>query len=463
MKKILFVSIFLAIYQGSFAQTTPKLDANQVIEQLLNTKLFIDYSNSKKGIETQLLALNNLPNISTDDYTALQTAYGKTKAAFDNFLGLIRQDMVDYQLFEKAANGDQTTLTRYLTAFNGGVAVYDNEFQPVYNRVIKTRSLKGWLEPLALQAFNVLGGFLKGKNARQNLLVNDLLLASKKYFISRMEMKPWEALVQIQPNATGTSVAPTTTDPNPTPSTIPSTMPVESPATSSDTIVDQPVMKTLSGSLEFVIAGNPPQNMSFASQTRSLKRNLVVGENNATTTSTGAINIPVFQTANAYGEGTAFQIRVQNTALLYAFVLNSDGKCTAIYPFNQNWVRSFQMSKSRDLSVGPLMLQDASGSTTIPARNANTGAENYIKISGPASKEQICLIVSKSEMDLNDVIAKIEQLTGSLAERVTALWQSEEHCANTTDAGLIVSGGSIQFNVQNDAKWLLPLVFEIKR
>ncbi len=452
-------------YVTLFAQTTtPKLDANQVIEQLLNTKVFIDYANSKKGIETQLLALNNLPNISTDDYTALQTAYGKTKAAFDNFLGLIRQDMVDYQLFEKAANGDQTTLTRYLNAFNSGVAIYDNEFQPVYNRVIKTRSLKDWLEPLALQAFNVLGGFLKGKNARQNLLVNDLLLASKKYFISRMEMKTWEALVHIQPNNTGTSVAPTTTTSNPIPSTIPSTMPGESPATSSDTIVDQPVMKSLSGSLEFIIAGNPPQNMSFASQSRSMnKRNLVVGENNATTTSSGVINIPVFQTANAYDEGTAFQIRVQNTALLYAFVLNSDGKCTAIYPFNQNWVRSFQMSKSRNLSVGPLMLQDASGSTTIPARNANTGAENYIKISGPATKEQICLIVSKSEMDLNDVIAKIEQLTGSLAERVTALWQSEEHCANTTEAGLMVNGGSIQFNVQNDAKWLLPLVFEIKR
>ena len=59
-------------------------------------------------------------------------------------------------MFEKAANGDQTTILRYLNAYNAGVAVYNREFQPVYDRVVKTRGLKDWLEPLALQAFNII-------------------------------------------------------------------------------------------------------------------------------------------------------------------------------------------------------------------------------------------------------------------------------------------------------------------
>lgn len=450
MKNITWIILVLFGQIYSFAQaTSPKLDATQVIEQLLNTKVFIDYTNSKKAIENQLLALNKLPSVSAEDYTVLQNAYGQTKASFDQFLNLVRQDMLDFQLFEKAANGDQPTILRYLNEYNAGVAVYNREFQPVYDRIVKTRGLKDWLEPLALQAFSVLGTLFKGKNPRQDLLVNDLLLLSKKYFLNRLEMKTWETLVRIQPSSNSTSVAP-------------------SPAmlVTTDTLLEQPVMKTLSGNLEFIIAGNPPRPMDFTASSRSLgKRNLVVGEAdpNPNAAPSGSINIPVFQTAGTHGEGTAFQIRVQNTALLYVFALNSDGKCAPIYPFNETWVRGFQMSKSRNLSVGPLMLQDETGGTIIPSKNANTGAENYIKISGPSSKEQLCLILSKSEIDLQDVIGRLEQLPGSLAERVAALWQLEPHCAVVNEAGLVVNGSSIQFNVQNETKWLLPLVFEIQR
>ena len=460
MKRFLLFNLLWIFCGVLWGQSPIKLDATQVIEQLLNVKVFIDYANSKKAIENQLLALNKLPNVSAEDYATLQNAYGQTKAGFDNFLNLVRQDMVDYQLFEKAANGDQATILRYLNAYNAGVAVYNREFQPVYDRVVKTRGLKDWLEPLALQAFNVLGSLFKGKNPRQELLVNELLLASKKYFLNRLEMKTWEALVRIQPSENSASVAPPPATANPGTTSPPAML------ATTDTLLEEPVMKTLSGSLEFIIAGNPPRPMDFAGSSRSLgKRNLLVGEAdpNPNAAPSGSINIPVFQTVGTHGEGTAFQIRVQNTALLYAFALNSDGKCAPIYPFNEAWVRGFQMSKSRNLSVGPLMLQDATGSTTIPAKNANTGAENYIKISGPSSKEQLCLILSKSEIDLQDVIARLDQLHGSLAERVAALWQAEPHCAVVNEAGLVVNGGSIQFNVQNEAKWLLPLVFEIQR
>lgn len=467
MKKLLLLSLFVAYCGGGLlAQSTSKLDATQVIEQVLNTKVFIDYANSKKAIENQLLALNKLPRVSAEDYATLQNAYGQTKAGFDNFLNLVRQDMIDFQLFEKAANGDEPTILRYLNEYNAGVAVYNREFQPVYDRVVKTRGLKDWLEPLALQAFNVLGSLFKGKNPRQDLLVNDLLLISKKYFLNRLEMKTWEALVRIQPTWNSASVAPPPANPNTLPpaTAYPGTTPPPAMLAITDTLLEEPVMKTLSGSLEFIIAGNPPRPMDFAGLSRSLgKRNLVVGEADPNAAPSGSINIPVFQTVGTHGEGTAFQIRVQNSALLYAFALNSDGKCAPIYPFNEAWVLGFQMSKSRNLSVGPLMLQDATGNTTIPAKNANTGAENYIKISGLSSKEQLCLILSKSEIDLQDVIAHLEQLPGSLAERVAALWQSEPHRAVVNEAGLVVNGSNIQFNVQNETKWLLPMVFEIQR
>lgn len=457
-KTIILILTILGQFQlfAQNATTPPKLDATQVIEQLLNTKVFLDYANTKKAIEAQLSALNNLSNLSAEDYNALQGAYTQTKAGFDQFLTLVRQDMLDYQLFERAANGDQATISRYLGAYNAGVGLYNQQFQPLYDRVAKTRSLKNWLEPLALQAFNFLGPLFKGKNARQNLLLNELLLASKKLFIDRMEMKPWESLVRIQPNTGG---APG----NPNNHAAVNTSVPPSVMLATDSLVEEPVMKTLSGSLEFIIAGNPPRSMDFGSPSRSLMRNLIIGEETPNANPSVASTIPVLRTAESHGEGTAFQIKVQNSALLYAFVLNSDGTLAPIYPFNEGWVRGFQMSKSRNLSVGPLMLQDAAGHTTIPAKNATTGTENYIKISGSATKEQLCLVVSKSEIDLNDALVRLQQLPGSLAERVAALWQMEPHCASMGEAGLSVNGGKIGFNVSSTEKWLLPLVFEIRR
>ncbi len=468
MKKttILFLAITvrISLLAQNATTTAPKLDATQVIEQLLNTKVFIDYSNSKKAIESQLLALNNLSNISPEDYLALQGAYGQTKASFDQFLNLVRQDMLDYQLFERAANGDQATITRYLSAYNAGVAVYNQQFQPAYNRVVKTRGLKDWLEPLALQAFNFLGPLFKGKNARQNLLLNELLLASKKHFLNRMEMNPWEALVRIQPsggvdsgNNTGNVSGANLPGSNARPSMPPALL------NSTDALLEDPVMKTLTGSLEILIAGTPMRSMNFGTPSRSLKRNLIIGEASPNANVNVASTLPVLTSTESYGEGTAFQIRVQNTALLYAFVLNSDGSLAPIYPFTEAFTRSFQMSKSRNLEVGPLMLQDAAGHTTIPAKNTNTGAENYLKITGTAEKEQLCLVLSKSEIDLNDALTRLQQLPGSLAERVAALWQLEPHCASLGEAGLNMNGGKIGFNVSSTEKWLLPLVFEIQR
>ncbi len=72
-------------------------------------------------------------------------------------------------------------------------------------------------------------------------------------------------------------------------------------------------MKTLSGSLEFIISGNPVRSMNFSSPSRSLKRNLIIGEASPNANPGLASTIPVLSTAERYSEGTAFQIQVQNS------------------------------------------------------------------------------------------------------------------------------------------------------
>lgn len=447
------------------AQTNSPSNAQILVEKLLNAKVFIDYSNLKKDIEAQVSALNKQTEISPAGYAGLQTAYNRTKDAFDGFLNTVRQDMLDFQLFERAASGDEPTLLRYLTAYNAGVDVYNREFMPAYGQVVRTRKLPEWLAPLGIQAFSFLATITKGKNPRQDVIVNDLLLVSNYLFLQKLQMKPWEELVTVRPAAgdagfQGSPAAPAT-----------GAFSTGAPGTATPPIVpdgpevELPVMKSLSGQLEFRVAGAAPRPMTFEPAAAGLTRDLTVGgiEPGTGGTTPAGGSIPVLRSAEAWGEGTAFQIRVRNSALLYAFALNSNGTCAPIYPFSEAWVRGFNMSKTRDLSVGPLMLKDESGEVVIPSPNASTGQENYIRITGDSTREQMCLIVSMSELDLNDMMARVAGLSGSLAERVAALWQGEPHCAAASEANLHAEGGSLHFDVTNTEKWLLPLVFEIRR
>lgn len=469
MRYLSFFLIVLYTTSGCpvlLAQTNTPSNAQILVEKLLNAKVFIDYSNLKKDIENQVSAVNRQTEIDPAGYAALQAAYSRTKDAFDVFLNTVRQDMLDFQLFEQAAAGHEPTLLRYLAAYNAGVDVYNREFMPAYGQVVRTRKLPGWLAPLGIQAFSFLATITKGKNPRQDVILNDLLLVSNYLFLQKLQMKSWEELVTVRPREQNGGYQDNAGAP--APGALAGNTPdaATPPLVPAGTEVELPVMKSLSGQLEFRVAGVAPRPMAFELSATGLSRDLVVGgaDDDPSTNSLPAdAGVALLRSADVWKEGTSFQIRVQNSALLYAFALNSNGTCAPIYPFAEAWVRGFNMSKTRDLSVGPLMLKDESGEVVIPAPNATTGQENYIRITGNSVLEQMCLIVSMSELDLNDIMAKIGQLPGSLAERAGALWQHDPHCATPDEAGLRITAASIHFNVQQPEKWFLPLVFEIRR
>lgn len=469
MRYLSFFLIVLYTTSGSpvlLAQTNTPSNAQILVEKLLNAKVFIDYSNLKKDIENQVSAVNRQTEIDPAGYSALQTAYNRTKDAFDVFLNTVRQDMLDFQLFEQAASGDEPTLLRYLAAYNAGVDVYNREFMPAYGQVVRTRKLPGWLAPLGIQAFGFLATITKGKNPRQDVIVNDLLLVSNYLFLQKLQMKSWEELVTVRPREQSGGYQDNSNAP--APDGFAGNMPdaATPPLVPAGPDVELPVMKSLSGQLEFRVAGAAPRPMAFELPAAGLSRDLVVGGADDEPSTSGPpvdAGVALLRSADVWKEGTAFQIRVQNSALLYAFALNSNGTCAPIYPFSEAWVRGFNMSKTRDLSVGPLMLKDESGEVVIPAPNALTGQENYIRITGSSAREQLCLIVSRSELDLNDIMSRIAALSGSLAERVATLWQDEPHRAAAADANLRAEGGTLRFDVADAEKWLLPLVFEIRR
>ena len=219
-------------------------------------------------------------------------------------------------------------------------------------------------------------------------------------------------------------------------------------------------MKVMSGSIEFVISDdrgmNSPMDFSLP-ELVNRSRDLVVA-------SKGAIPVSkyAFGSRSTYGEGTSFQMRITNTAFVYVFAYNSNNTCYAIYPYTNDWVRGFNMSKSRDLGVGPLMMKDDNNLLVIPSKNVDSGEENYIQINGSSSKEQLCLIVSKSELNLQEICSSIEAQTGTLSDRFSAVLNTP-NTANLNDIELTQDSGKINFNVPSEDKWVMPLIFEIKR
>jgi hypothetical protein len=267
------------------------------------------------------------------------------------------------------------------------------------------------------------------------------------------------------------SVTPATpTNPSTTPVVTPATptnsptAPVVNPALPTETKVVTPVqvayptIKELNGEIEFLYVSNLQpirlSNMTFEPKLRKLVVGAVQGGAVAQA-ETG------FTSTAAFPEYTSFQIKVKNTALMYAFAFNPDKTCYDVYPFPEEWIEAYKMSKNRALKVGPLMLKSDDNVVTIPSRNAESGVENYINIEGKASQELFCLLLSKSELNTVELYGKIEAAQGNLEERLKTVLGDE--MLTTEEANVKMENGKIFYNADALSKKVLPLVFVIQR
>ena len=280
--------------------------------------------------------------------------------------------------------------------------------------------------------------------------MNDLLSITNVRFNDGLVLPPWNTLTKVsslksskligQPEVTINSVE--------TPIVVQSKIkPIQVDTTIS---VEYPVMKQLSGSIQFISYEEDGSKYNMEFEIPKTTRDLKVGNKNSSS----------FISKLIYETGLSFQIRITNTAFVYAFAFNDNDVCYPIYPYNNDWVQSFNMSKDRNLGVGPLMMKDNNNLLVIPSKNADTGEENYIQITGTSNRERLCLILSKSELDLNDLCNKVQSMTGSLSSRVNSVLSSPN--LGTLD-NLKLTTDSEKINFEMVDKWLIPLIFEIRR
>lgn len=468
----LFFLMSSILYTSVISAQSKELSAPEIIDKLMELEPIIKYKSFKKDFEAEIAQLSTQP-MSPENYQALEQLYTEVKLSSDRFIGMIKQDIMDFKTLKKMLKNEEAFAEKYSASFNRTAKLVNEDYPKLLGKIKQegggTRFIGGAvLLELGKMAFSGIVNCIRRKRIDRDELMSDLLQVVNVSFVDKLKMKPWNQIAA--PNNNVASFSPTQNN-SPSQSqgkfsnspSAPSYQPAaqnggsnskfKKSAPPAASLVAYPTTKALQGSLEF----RQPSGEKMIFRSSQFKtRDLTIGTLNS---QQGAAS-GVFSSEQRYGAGTQFQIFTQNTGLLYVFAFNSNNTCYPIYPYSTQWVQGFGMSKTRDLTINPLMMKNQEDQTlVIPSPRADNGQDNYITISGNSSKEQLCLILTKSELDFEAFLQQIQEAEGNLSQRLT---QVLGEYANGYEQ-ISTKNGVIYYDLNEMEQPVLPLIFEIQR
>jgi len=488
MKNKIFF-LFILIINFLQAQTPPQnaLNTNltMVLDNAMKAESMIRLKNFKNDFENLISQTANNQKLQEPYYSQLKTAYNDTKVQYEIVIGMMKADLMDAQTATDMQTNPNAYAQRYSNAYTGLMKHYQDVFLPQFNQTItaahlQSRTIPPVLIDIGIKGCMMLVDIIKMKIASKKEKQAQLQLINTS-FSNPLRMKEWHEIVTYTPDAAGGMGQNNGQMGNNTggmgqntggmgqnngqmgnnsggmgqnATEIPQNSTQNSAGMGQTTAnIPYPTMKEMKGEVSFVTvtAQNPnaPTPMEFSMPSRDLSL------------STMEDNSKCFVSTQNYPSGTYFQIRTQNTALMYVFALNSNNTCANFYPFDAKWMSHYKMGNTRDLVMSPLMLQDENNFTTVPSKNVETGAENYILISGNATQENLCVLISKSELDMKAIFEAIQNATGSFSERIASVFGN--NMLDWKEANVKILNGKISFDAGMSEKVVLPLIFAIKR
>jgi hypothetical protein len=398
----------------------------------------------------------DLTNATPEQIDMVSASYDKMKITYNTLISQVKQDVLDFKNLKKMSKSSEEVSRRYYQTLNQTKNIFNNEFIPACAEISQDRSgLLALIFPLIEKGVRFIIDAIKNHKLKKEIFLDELLNVVNTKFNGALFLPEWNSLVtssNFKRYNSSSTIGINSIDVDTTNTDI--VDPVITGQKSSKLIVQYPALKDLSGNIEFITTdamGNP-SIMDFNLPEKS--RDLTVGKKIQ-------FSKKSLVSQKSWDEGTSIQIKIKNTGFLYVISYNSGDICYPIYPYSQEWLTGFTMGqKNRNLIVGPLMLKDENDVVTIPSKNIETGEENFIFISGHREKEQLLLILSKSELDMNQIADAIEANTGTFEEKVNAALGTSGIGEGIT---LEKNGTSVNFKITDENTYLIPLIFEIKR
>ncbi|MFI5137155.1 MAG: DUF4384 domain-containing protein [Sphingobacteriales bacterium] len=191
----------------------------------------------------------------------------------------------------------------------------------------------------------------------------------------------------------------------------------------------KPNTPDLSGSIKLALSTGQDMPANLLISTRGLK---VVPVNRTPEPLT------IYQTANAYTSGTNFRIYISNNEPAYVYAISSDlsNQIVKIFPY-EDGISAALTYKKNDVAI--------------------PDESHYIQFDEKPGKDFLCVLYSRTELNINDIIGKIGTQDGSFNERVFKVLGDKL----VDPANVKFAGGQIAFQAQGNGKDVIALMVEL--
>ncbi len=501
MKHFLTFFLVITIVFGAFAQNLRSVD--EISKVLQNEVLFIKYRNFKSDFEKMTLDKSKEIN-SYRDYEKLKTAYKEVEAKYNGFLIQIKNDLSRWEEIQRMTKTPADYALRYQAQFGEVVNVYTNKYLPVYNSINKGKSIKvsPSLIQLGIELFTSVVDLIRGRKEERVTSMNAILGSINTYFYKQIRMKEWGEMPIAEPKPDGTSVTfnnrnntantginpgklrkpgqttpstpqqnqPAPAQDNPSAPSVPSS-PTTLPTSLPDVTVPAPTFEEIRGWVEFnTLKNGQPEAMAFV-QKKSKDITVAELQTNGTdvVVNTTSSNVAYFKSAENYGNGTQFNIKVFNKSGMYVLALNSNNKIDFLYPFKNERLGSCDKDKAngKDITVleaTPIVGQNEDGITILPIPNCdkNPPAPRYFTIQGnQTTPENFCILLSRSELNIEQIKKRLEAESGDLHDRLARTFGT--YIIPSGEGDLSVENNRMSFDASAAKNNVLPVVFYIGR
>lgn len=151
-----------------------------------------------------------------------------------------------------------------------------------------------------------------------------------------------------------------------------------------------PGIPDLSGSIKLTLSTGEQMPANLLISTRGLK---------VVPAKTTPQPLTIYQTANPYTSGTNFRIYISNNQPAYVYAISSDltNQVTKIFPYDDG-ISAALTYKKNDVAI--------------------PDEDHFIQFDNQPGKDFLCVLYSKNELNINDIIGRVGAQSGTFNERV---------------------------------------------
>ena len=191
----------------------------------------------------------------------------------------------------------------------------------------------------------------------------------------------------------------------------------------------KPNVPDLAGAIKLVLSTGETMNANLLISTRGLK---------VVSAKTTPQPLTIYKTAHSYTSGTNFRIYISNDQPAYVYAISSDltNAVTKIFPYADN-ISAALTYKKNDVAL--------------------PDEDHYVQFDNQAGTDFLCVLYSRNELNINDIITQLGTQTGTFNERVYKALSNKI----VDPKNIQFSGDNISFKGKSGGKDIVALMVEL--